>query len=85
MFQNYVIEVFSIHNQQFDLWIQGPEGSNLGVLLSHETLLQDRELDEDVQFGQIEVGAEPTSWLTLLIPSKSELDWFVFPLVLVEA
>ena len=60
------------------------QSPDLAVLLGHELLVEGRDLDVEVELGQVEVGREALGRVALAVPVDVEGRGLVAPLDLVE-
>jgi hypothetical protein len=79
------VKVTLVHDEKRDLGVELAKATDLAVLLRHQALLKDGELDEETTRREIEVGAKAAHRHTLLVPVQRELQGFVDPLKAVES
>jgi hypothetical protein len=79
------VKVALVDDEQWDLGIELAEVTHLAVLLRDQSLGEHSELDEEVLFGEIEVGTESLYRYPALVPCEGKLERLVEPLVAVES
>ena len=77
-------EVAGVEQLDPDVRVQLAQPAQLAVLLAHELLLERRELDVQVEVGQVEVGREALDDVAVEVPADRERVGLVGPADLVE-
>ena len=77
-------EVSGIEELDPETRVQLAQSADLAVLLANESLLERRELDEELQIGQVEVRREALQDIAVEVPKDREDARFVLPGDLVE-
>jgi hypothetical protein len=62
-----------------DVWIELTQKTDLAVLLRDQLLAHRRDLDEQVLFGQVEVGREELARIAVAVPGNRERAGLVLP------
>ena len=77
-------EVTGVEELDSETRVQLAQPADLAVLLANESLLERRELDEELQIGQVEVRREALQDIAVEVPKDREDARFVLPGDLVE-
>ena len=77
-------EVAGVEQLDPDVRVQLAQPAQLAVLLAHELLLERRELDVQLEVGQVEVGREALDDVAVEVPGDRERVRLVRPADLVE-
>jgi hypothetical protein len=76
--------VLLVQDLAADVGVELHEPSDLTVLLGHELLVERRDLDVDIELGQVEVRGEALSSLAGPVPVDVERRGLVVPRDLIE-
>jgi hypothetical protein len=78
------LEVALVYNQERNLGIERAKVTNFAVLLRHESLGEDGQLDEEMLLGQIEVRSKATHRNAAIVPLERKLEGLIDPPVAVD-
>jgi hypothetical protein len=67
-----------------DAGIELHQAPRFAVLLGDELLVQRRDLNIEIEFGQIEIRRKAARWVAMPVPFDVEGGWFVLPSDLIE-
>jgi hypothetical protein len=79
-----LMKVTLVYDEERELRIEITEAANLAVLLGRQTLFENRQLNEQATFGQIEVGTKTTNGHPVIVPVEGKLQGFIDPREAVE-
>jgi hypothetical protein len=67
-----------------NVWIKRHQSAGLAILLRHELLIKRRDLDVEIEGGEVEVGRESLGRIAVAVPLDVEGRGLVLPTDLIE-